>query len=125
MIERRNFLKGLLIGAASGEALIKLASPAETSALVVNQPAIVGQPPPMTNPVFPPGKALLANPPEVYARTGPDTYEVIGYLTDINPLPLERSSFDTFGWEGTGRSYGQHIEPLKRVLEFSFEGFMS
>lgn len=75
-MERRNFVKGLLLGLATPtDALVRLASPAEASALTVAKPVLVGQPEAMS------AARLDDLGTVVYINRGPGQYLPIGVIT--------------------------------------------
>ncbi len=99
-MERREFIKGLLIGAsaAAGTALVKLAEPEEVTALTLGRETLVGHPQPALDglPETPIGAM-------VYIRTyrGHDAYQFlpIGFVTR---LEIRNESLDvTPSWSGT------------------------
>lgn len=108
-MERRYFLKGLLISATAGEAIVKLATAEETEALVVRQPVIVGQPTEMY--ALPNGNDLMG---EVFIRNRQGGYEQIGFITDVR---VEATIANMTSWHGTI----QLVPGLKRATA-KFEG---
>lgn len=107
-MERRNFLRGLLVSATAGEAIIKLATAEETQALVVREPVVLGQP---TMYALPNGNDLMG---EVFIRNRKGGYEQIGYITDLR---IEATISDMTSWNGTI----QLVPGVKRATA-SFEG---
>lgn len=91
-MERRNFLRGLLIGVpAAGHALVQLATPAEAKALVVGQPALIGQPPPQHFPRF--GHDLE----KIFMQGSDGSYLEVGFLTEVS---VHHSVDEVSYWNG-------------------------
>lgn len=76
MMQRRDFLRGVLLSASAGTALIQLASPAETAALVPSQPVVLGHPEPE---FFYPSDS-----PEVYVRRPNGGFVCVGLVTRLD-----------------------------------------
>lgn len=78
-MERRNFIKGLLVSAsaATGAALVKLAEPGEAAALVLQRDVLLAQP---ERTRFPGLQAIGA---EVYVKKG-DEFIAVGIMRSIN-----------------------------------------
>lgn len=94
-MERRKFLTGTLASLAAGTALVKLAS-AEETALVVNQPVVLGQPEYQIPNLF--GCDGI-----IYLRAfeGPnksDEFVPVGHLTSIT---VSRTMIEYESWHGT------------------------
>lgn len=77
MIERRTFIKGLLAAVTSTEAIVKLATPAEASALVRNAPVALQQIGALTTP----SQNLFDS--MVYVKQG-DVFQPFGYIQEVN-----------------------------------------
>jgi hypothetical protein len=92
-MERRSFIKGLLISATAGEALVKLATPEETSALAVAQPILLKQEGGSSRP-FPPFDALMS---EVYIKNG-NAFQSIGFVREVS---VHHDHLENFSWDGT------------------------
>jgi hypothetical protein len=76
-MERRDFLRGALLSVGAGTALVQLANPAETAALTVREPILLGHPPlvpPLTTLPYPLSE-------EVYTRMADGGFVAIGIIT--------------------------------------------
>lgn len=87
MMQRRDFLRGILQTAAAGTALVKLATPAEAQALTVGQPVVLSHP----LPTLFPNEACGA---EVYIRRVDGKFQCIGICRQITThVPLHEEVF--------------------------------
>lgn len=94
-MERRNFLKGLLISAsaAASTALVKLASPDDVRALTTGQPATLSQPT-IETPIMPPyGYAEY-----VYMKDERGEFHPIGIVTE---LTVSAAVDEMLAWDGS------------------------
>jgi hypothetical protein len=110
-MERRSFIKGLLVSASAGTALVRLASEEEVSALVVNQPTILTQPNPMR---LDTAQHAFMIGGEVYVRYE-GMFVPIGFITQLH---VRRAQTEVApAWDGEV----QYIPGLKSA-SFSFSG---
>lgn len=92
-MERRNFIKGMLVSAVAGEAVVKLATAEEVRELVPKREVILGH----TSPdYFFPGNANFFG-GEVYAKSADGSYMPIGYLTSVTVQTMVEEAVN---WEG-------------------------
>jgi hypothetical protein len=110
-MDRRIFLRGLLIGASAGVAHVKLASPEETKALELNAPILIGHP--QRSQLEDATGALMSGDP-VYVRSD-GQFVPIGIITEIRRMQTEISVGDA--WTGEIR----YMPGLKSAT-ISFEG---
>lgn len=91
MMERRSFIKGLLVSAGAGTALVKLAVPGEAEALVVQREVMLGH---LDEERCIPNLAT----PEIYMRRADGAFQCVGFCTHVEVKAgwLEPG----IGWEG-------------------------
>lgn len=107
-MERRSFLKGLLVSVSAGTAMVKLATPAETQALVVAGPVLLGQPECVVNPYgIYPGD-------DVFVRRSTGEFDRIGFLRTVT-VTANISDLTTFDGE-------IQLVPDQRDARATFDG---
>jgi len=94
-MERRNFLRGLVLGAgaAAGTALVKLPSVEEVARFTKEPEVVIG--PQLRAPAMMPGPHWLNGPIYVETERG---FEPIGYITGIN---IKATVEELFSWDGS------------------------
>jgi len=110
-MNRRTFLRGTLLSVAGSQALVRLATPAESEALIPQRALVLGHPQPELDPT-----TAFMDAPEVYMRRPQDgAFICIGICTKIE---VHTPTFDSSSaWDGEVRL----IPGLKRGKLF-FEG---
>jgi len=110
-MNRRTFLRGTLLSVAGSQALVRLATPAESSALIPQRELVLGHPQPETDPI-----TSFMNAPEVYMRRPEDgAFFCIGICTKIE---MHTPTFDSSSaWDGEVR-----LIPWLKRGELFFEG---
>ena len=94
-MERRSFLKGLLVSVTAETALVKLANVREISALHTGHDVLLHQPPsgtPAPNDLV---QAFMHD-PRVYLRSAEGRFLPLGFITELMPErhPVDVSSYD-------------------------------
>jgi hypothetical protein len=89
MMERRQFMQGLLTGVAGAVATVRLATPEETASLTITKPVMIGQPK-MRMPDF--------RTPLVYVKTETGMFEVIG---EIREFTIHNDKEEVTSWDGS------------------------
>lgn len=97
-MERRSFLKGLLIGAPTATtALVQLASPAEAAFLIPHRDVTIGQP--VIAPSLYSAQRAFLESPELYSKLDGE-FILIGYMKE---LITYNSIVDATSWDSTFR----------------------
>ncbi len=90
-MNRRQFLRGTLLSVAGTEAIVRLASSAESSALMAHREIIVGHPEP--------AQYFMGDSPEVYLRRNDGDFVCIGIMTQLQ-MSVNTVDVSQTTWKG-------------------------